>query len=168
MKKVLAVGALPLLFAIASLAGENFLPQNNNVISWARLVGVITGPGASNTVAGIASGTTPWTTSSGSAIVHSTGQAAFSITGLVLVGGDSSGTPGKVTSVKGTLVCNPGGTDQVILDTPAVPLNEQGDAHFAGSLEGGSLPSVCGNPIFLIRVVPKNVWIAVGGVRLIN
>jgi len=176
MKKVFAAGLLALSFAVASFAQTNFaqtdsaqtnVAQTGTVVSWSNLAGVITSPGISNKVAGIGSGTTPWTTSGGSATITATGGAEFAVKGLVLDGGNTSGTPGEVTSVKGTLVCNSGAADQAVLDTPAVPLSEQGDAQLAGNLEG-SLPAVCGNPIFLIRVVPKNVWIATGAARSIK
>jgi hypothetical protein len=176
MKKVFAVGVLALPFAITSFAQTNFaqtdsaqtnLAKTGTVVTWSNLAGVITSPGVSNKVAGIASGTTPWTTSSGSATVTSTGEAAFAVNGLVLDGGNTSGTPGTVTSVKGTLVCNPGADDQAVLDTPPVPLSVQGNAHFAGHLEI-SMGVACDNPIFLIRVVPKNVWIATGAARAIK
>jgi hypothetical protein len=112
MRKMLAVVVLPLLFAVTSFAGDDLggadLAAAGSVASLSRVVGVITSPGVSSPVAGIASGTTPWTTTSGSITVHSTGAVAFSVPGLVLVGGDSSGTLGKVAKVKGTLVCNPG------------------------------------------------------------
>jgi len=184
MRKVFAVALLALPFAITSFAQTNFAqtdsaqPALGTVATWSNLAGVITSPGVSNKVGGIGSGTTPWTTSGGSATVTSAGTAAFAVKGLVLDGGNSSGTPGAVTSVKGTLVCNPGAADQVVLDTAAVPLDiqgnanfppaaEPGNAHSAGNLEG-SLPAACGNPIFLIRVVPKNVWIATGAARSIK
>src|SRR5262249_14818769 len=61
-----------------------------------------------------------------------------------------SGTPGPVTGVIGTLVCNPGDDTQALLDTPEVPLSEQGDAAFSGQI--GSIPAACSNPLFLIRI----------------
>jgi len=73
---------LPLFFAAASFA------QNN--ATWLRIVGVITAPGVQNPVAGIPSGGLPWTTTNGTATVNLT-----------------RGTPDGVTSVKGTLVCDP-------------------------------------------------------------
>jgi hypothetical protein len=110
MKKVVKV-MLPLLFAAASFAQSN--------ATWLRIVGVITAPGVSNPVAGIPSGGLPWTTTSGAVTVNLTsGAVTFDVVGLVLVGGNASGTPDGVTSVKGTLVCDPGATDQVIIDTP--------------------------------------------------
>ena len=139
--------------------------ENNSVVRWGRIVGVITAQGFSNPVAGIASGTTPWTTTIGAAAIDLTdGEAAFFVQGLVLVGGDTSGTPGPVNSVKGALVCNPGATDQVVTDTTAVPLDGQGNAEFKGRLERLP-PSACSNPLFLILNAPKNVWIGTAAVR---
>ena len=156
MKKVVKA-MLPLLFAAASFA------QSNTV--WHRIVGVITAPGTSNTVAGIASGGAPWITSGGNATVNFTqGIVTFVVEGLVLVGTNASGTAGPVTSVRGTLVCDPGAADQVVINTPAVPLSAQGNAAFSGNFDG-ALPATCINPLFLIRASPANVWIATGAVR---
>ena len=155
MKKLVKM-MLPLFFAAASFAQSN--------ATWQRIVGVITAPGVSNPVAGIASGALPWTTTSGTATVDFTsGVVTFNVTGLVLVGGNASGTPDGVTSVKGTLVCSPGTGDQAIIDTPAVPLSAQGNAAFTGHFEG-SAPASCTNPLFLIRTL-GNAWIATGAVR---
>ena len=157
MKKVVKV-MLPLLFASASFA--------QSIATWQRIVGVITAPGVSNPVAGIPSGGLPWTTTTGSASVNlMNGDVTFDVVGLVLVGGNNSGTPDGVTSVKGTLVCDPGAGDQVIIDTPAVPLSSQGIADFTGKLASAP-PPTCINPVFLIRVASSNVWIATGAVRL--
>jgi hypothetical protein len=159
MKRVLAV-LLPLLFATASFAGDEA------VVHWQRIVGVITAPGVSNPVAGIASGGLPWTTSEGRAVVNlQTGEIAFFVEGLVLVGGNASGTPDGVTSVRGTLVCNPGTSTQAVVDTAAVPLDARGNAEFVGDLESAP-PSTCANPLFLVRVPPRNIWIATGAVRV--
>ena len=155
MKNVVKV-MLPLLFATASFA------QGNTV--WHRIVGVITAPGTSNTVAGITSGG-PWTATGGTVTVNlREGTVAFVVDGLVLVGGNSSGTPGNVTSVKGTLVCNAGTDGQAIIDTAAVALSAPGNANFMGRFDG-DVPANCTNPLFLIRVVPANIWIATAAVR---
>ena len=142
--------------------------DDNTVVRWGRLVGVITAQGISNPVAGVASGETPWTTSIGAAAVDLTnGDAAFFVQGLVLVGGNTSGTTGPVKSVKGALVCNAGAADQTVIDTPAVPLDAQGNAEFKGDLAKVP-PASCSNPMFLILNAPKNVWIATGAVRSIQ
>ena len=156
MKKVVRV-MLPLLFAATSFG------QSTTV--WHRIVGVITAPMVSNPVAGINSGGLPWTTSGGNATVNFTdGTVTFVVEGLVLVGGNASGTPDGVTSVKGTLVCDPGATDQVVVDTPTVPLSSQGNAAFSGNFVS-ALPPTCINPLFLIRVA-SGAWIATAAVRL--
>ena len=153
MKKVVKV-MLPLLFAAASFA------QSTTV--WHRIVGVITAPGTSNPVAGINSGIMPWTTSGGNATVNFTqGIVTFVVEGLVLVGGNNSGTPDLVTSVRGTLVCNPGAADQVTRNTALVPLSSQGNAAFIGRM---LLHEECINPLFLIRT-DSGAWIATGAVR---
>jgi hypothetical protein len=159
MKRVFAL-LFSLLFASTSLASDD------TVVRWRNIVGVITAPGVSNTVAGINSGGLPWTVAVGKARVDLyTGAAVFFVEGLVLVGGNASGTPGPVTSVKGTLVCNPGSTTiQAVIDTPAVPLNAQGNADFYGNLLSIP-PSTCANPLFLIRVAPADVWVATGASR---
>ena len=157
MKKLVKM-MLPLFFAAASFAQSN--------ATWQRIVGVITAPGVSNQVAGIASGGLPWTTTSGAATVNFTsGVVTFNVVGLVLVGGNASGTPDGVTSVMGTLVCDPGATDQVIIDTPAVALSSRGNAAFSGNFLS-ALPPTCINPVFLVRVSPAGLWIATGAVRL--
>jgi hypothetical protein len=157
MRKVFA-GALLLFFATACFADDA-------AVRWKRIVGVITAPGTSNTVAGITSGG-PWTASEGRAEVNlTTGYTEFFVEGLVLVGGNDTGTPGPVTSVKGTLVCNAGTATQAVIDTAAVPLNAQGNAEFYGNLASVP-PSSCTNPLFLIRVSPANLWIATGAVRV--
>jgi hypothetical protein len=154
----LVTGGLLLCFATACFADDA-------TARWKRIVGVITAPGTSNTVAGITSGG-PWTASAGTAHVNlTTGGTAFFVEGLVLVGGNDTGTPGPVTSVKGTLVCNPASTAQAVIDTAAVPLDAEGNAAFIGNLASVP-PASCTNPLFLIRVPTANVWIATGAVRI--
>jgi hypothetical protein len=135
-------------------------------VHWQTIVGVITAPGISNPVPGIASGGLPWTATGGQATVNlATGHIEFNVRGLVLNGGNSTGTPDAITDVKGRLVCNPGSaTAQAVLDTATVPLSPQGDAQFHGDL--GSVPSPCSNPLFLIRIVPAGRWVATGAVRI--
>ena len=83
--------------------------QSDTVVRWRGIEGVITAPGVDNPVGQIHSGAGPWTTKDGSARINlNTGEGFFEVEGLVLNGGNSSGTPGAVTAVEGTLVCNPG------------------------------------------------------------
>ena len=167
MKKVLAV-LLPLTLMAASAFAFDL---DDSVVRWNGLSGVITAPGVDNPVAGIHAGAGPWSVRNGRARVNlSTGFAFFDVDGLVLNGSNSSGTPGPVTAVTGTLVCNAGTTTPTILDTPAVSLNVHGDAQFSGQIAG--VPSTCDNPLFLIRIAtPAGAagrWIATGTQRFIG
>jgi hypothetical protein len=122
-------------------------------------------------VSEISSGTLPWVTRTGSASVNLvTGAAEFSVTGLVLNGGNAAGTAGPIDQVTGTLVCNPGSTDpnqvQAVIDTPPVALSTLGTATFSGELTG-AVPAPCDSPLFLIRIGPEfgpfsGRWIATG------
>jgi hypothetical protein len=159
-------------FVVALLCGSSLWAAEHGqdaVVSWHGLAGVITGPGLDNPVAVITnhndavvsqihSGTLPWVARSGDAHVDlNTGAASFTVRGLVLNGGNASGTAGPINQVVGTLVCNPGNADymqpQAVVDTPPVTLSSRGDADFSGEL---TLPVrlPCANPLFLIRIGP--------------
>ena len=152
------------------------------VVEWQRVVGIQVTGDLVGSGTGQVTGGAPWITTSGSAELDlTTGKARFQVAGLVLAVGSSGaltglpiGTPAGVSEVKGTLVCDVNGSaggNSVLVDTPAVPLNAQGDAWFAGDI--GPLPSACdtvANDAFLIRIVEPvafaNVWIAFGAVPL--
>ena len=136
--------------------------QTDIVVRWRGIEGVITAPGVDNPVGQIHSGAGPWTTRSGSARIDlATGSGSFEVEGLVLNGGNASGTPGGVTSVIGALVCNagsPAGAPETVINTPAVPLSSEGNADLSFKIP---VPATCNNPLFLIRV-PAGRWIATG------
>jgi hypothetical protein len=158
MKKTLAVVFVSLI-ATVTMAAQT---SSNSVVLWKTIAGVITAPGTSNPVGGIASGSSPWTTTGGFAFVNlMTGEVAFNVQGLVINGGNVTGTPGPVANVAGALVCN-AASSPTVTETSPVTLSAQGDASFSGTLS--SPPSSCTNPIFLIRV-PGGPWIATGAVR---
>jgi hypothetical protein len=164
MKKLL-VALLPIALSTTAAFG---LENGNSMVRWNSIVGVITAPGVDNPVGTIHGGAGPWTAHSGRAGVNlANGYTSFEVDGLVLNGSSSSGTPGAITAVKGTLVCNSGGTAPTILDTASVSLNVHGDAHFEGQIS--DLPATCDNPVFLIRIVtPAGAagrWIATGARR---
>ena len=157
---------LGLAFAASSATAQ---AQDQSIVHWHDIVGVITAQGVNNPVsAHINSGTFAWTTSGGSASVNlASGKTSFNVQGLVINGTQFSGTPGPVTAVTGTLVCNPGDQNQELaLDTPVVPLNARGNAGFAGRIN--SIPGLCSNPLFLVRIaIPAGAagaWIATGAV----
>ncbi len=130
-------------------------------------------------------GGAPWETTGGSVDVNlNNSKVTFHVKGLILAVGSVSslgvlgvpiGTPGPVTQVKGTLVCDVDGTgnngNSVDIDTPATTLDAQGNAQFSGKFVS-SLPSICSSEnddAFLIRIVEPtdfaNAWIAFGAVR---
>jgi len=175
VKKALAL-VITLLCAGGALAAAQH--DSDAVVSWKNIVGVITAPGVDNPVAvisdqtgnvisKISSGTLPWVTRSGSARVDLlTGEAQFNVKGLVLIGGNATGTAGPINQVTGTLVCNPGSTDpnqsQAVVDTPPVELSALGNATFSGELTA-AVPSPCASPLFLIRIGPAaGRWLATG------
>ena len=181
MKK-LSITLCLVLAAATSLAAQQFgapFAQKNggpfgadsgSLVRWRSIVGVITSQGASNPISPkIDSGTFAWSVQSGTANVSlTTGVAFFEVQGLVINGTAFSGTPGPVTSVVGTLVCNPGdAVKEVAVDTNQVPLNDHGNAVFSGFIP--NIPSGCGNPLFLIRIAnPAGAagrWIATGAGR---
>lgn len=155
-----------LLAPAASFAQQS----DDSVVQWERIVGVITAPNVDNPVAGIKAGAGPWTTRDGHARIDLlTGRASFDVEGLVLVGGNASGTPGPITTLNGTLVCNAGTDTQTIIDTPEVKLSPEGNAHFRGQLDGS--PALCANPLFLVRIGPSlpaaaGRWLGTGAVRV--
>jgi len=166
MKKILAA-VLSLLCAGSVFAFDN----DDSIVRWKSIVGVITAPAVDNPVGSIHGGAGPWSVRSGRASVDLVaGNTSFEVEGLVLNGGNSSGTPGPVTAVIGTLVCNPGSQTLAILDTAVVPLNVHGDAHFSGHLQ--NIPVTCANPLFLVRIAaPAGAagrWIATGTERFIG
>jgi len=169
--------AFQVLCASASFAAD---------VHWKRIAGVITAADnfltdadehLNNPVGAIGSGTFPWTVRSGHARVNlSTGAVSFEVHGLVIVGNIFSGTPGPITAVVGTLVCNPGAT-QTTFDTPDVSISGEGDARFSGTLQ--NVPAMCPSPLFLVRIASLNLpgvdpdaadglWIATGAEREIN
>jgi hypothetical protein len=166
--------ALCLTLSLALTAAAAFA-QNDTVVRWREVVGVITAPGVDNPVGGttdaggnkinqIHSGAGPWTTRAGDARLDlSTGEGSFDVEGLVLNGGSATGTPGPINTVVGTVVCAPGTATQATYDTPAVDLNSKGNAELSFKL---SVPLGCANPLFLIRAPQAGLkWIATGAVR---
>src|SRR5258707_1507923 len=166
MKKMLALFVV--LFVVLGSAVVAFALDNGAVVRWKTIVGNIT-VSNNDAVGGINPGTTPWSTLSGSARVNlSTGHVSFDVKGLVLNGGNATGTPDGVTQVEGSLICDTGAQDQTIFSTAPVSLTAQAKATFSGTF--GTKPGTCNNPLFLIRIGPNlpganQRWIATGAVR---
>ena len=169
MKKACAVllAVLSVSLLTSAFAVDDNNKNNNNNVRWQNLVGNIT-VSNNDAVGGINPGTTPWSTVGGSARVNlATGDVSFDVVGLVLNGGNATGTPDGVDQVEGSLVCNAGQGNPTIFTTTPVPLDAQGDADFTGKF--ATIPGTCGNPLFLIRIAPdadpNQHWIATGAVR---
>jgi hypothetical protein len=155
------VGAALLLVALAP-AGRADGNGNGNSVRWQTIIGIIQ---AGNVVGGIGGGMEPWSTLGGHAYVDlADGVVDFEVSGLVLAGGNSIGTPATVTQVKGTLVCAPESATPVVVDTPLVALSAKGNAEFDGSFSGSTAGCNATDVAFLIRI-SANRWIANGAVR---
>jgi len=175
VKKLAAVLSLLLVASSAFAQRSNgpYVVTDGTVARWRSIVGVITSQGVDNPVSShIDSGTFAWSVRSGNASVSlSTGATFFEVEGLVINGTMFSGTPGPVTAITGTIVCNAGDPiHEMALDTNPVPLDARGNALFSGFIQ--NIPSMCGNPLFLIRIsAPAGAagrWIATGAERSIK
>jgi hypothetical protein len=179
MKKMKKACAVLLAVLSVSLLASAFADEDpndslanssgsHNFVLWQNLVGNIT-VSNNDAVGGILPGTTPWSTTGGRAHVNlATGRVSFDVDGLVLNGGNATGTPDGVNQVEGSLVCNAGQGNQTIFTTRPVPLDARGNADFSGKF--ATIPGTCGNPLFLIRIAPAidpiQHWIATGAVRI--
>jgi hypothetical protein len=136
--------------------------QTDTIVHRRGIEGVITSPGVDDPVGQIHSGAGPWTARDGNARINlDTSEGSFEVEGLVLNGGNASGTTGPVTAVVGTLVCNPGnagGSTETTIDTPAANLSAEGNAELSFEI---NVPVACSKPLSLIRV-PSGRWIAAG------
>jgi len=168
MKKMKKACAVLLAVLSVSLPASAFAGEDNNNVRWQNIVGNIT-VSNNDAVGGINPGTTPWSTVGGRARVNlATGSVSFDVDGLVLNGGNATGTPGGVDQVEGSLICDAGQQDQTIFTTLPVPLDARGNAEFSGTFDAP--PATCKNPLFLIRIGPdlpgaNQRWIATGAVR---
>jgi hypothetical protein len=140
-------------------------------VKWQDIIGIIEGGNLVGSGTGQVTGAPgPWSASSGFAQVNlGSGNIFFFVRGLVLAAGNSIGTPGPVTQVTGTLVCDTdgsaGGGNSTIVDTPFISLSSQGNATFFGKV--GPIPDPCLDEpdiAFLVRAF-GNVWIGNGVIR---
>ena len=152
--------------------------DDDATVRWKNIVGVITQKNVSNTVADIDSGTFAWSVRNGHARVNlESGTASFEVEGLAINGTQFSGTPGPITDVMGTLVCNAldatnnTRATSMSANTASVPLSPQGNAEFFGVIN--NIPYPCANPLFLIRIATQATgavgrWIATGTERTVD
>ena len=155
--------------AIAASASAPAFADSDNSARWATVIGIMQAGNLVGSGTGqVQGGGQPWSTLGGNASVNlASGRIDFEVRGLVLAGGNSVGTPDGITQVKGTLVCDTNGSatgNSVLVDTPLVTLDDEGNARFHGSV--GTLPAVClsePDMAFLIRIGAGR-WIANGAV----
>src|SRR5262245_45168055 len=157
-----------LLATIFALLAVSPAMADDHVVRWDDIIGVIVQVNDNNPVADINSGTFAWSARSGFAVVNFvSGGFVFHVEGLAINGSQFSGTPGPVTAVTGTLVCDAGQPTETVFDSQPVALSARGRAHGSGTFH--DLPSPCGNPLFLIRIAtPTGAagrWIATGAER---
>ena len=162
--------ALVSTLALAAATASAPLLAADDTAHWATVIGIMQAGNLVGSGTGqVQGGGQPWSTLGGNASVDlSSGRVEFEVRGLVLAGGNSIGTPDGITQVKGTLVCDTngsaGGGNSVLVDTPLVTLDDEGNARFHGSV--GALPAVCASEpdvAFLIRIGAGR-WIANGAV----
>jgi hypothetical protein len=169
----------PLIAVLVVLFSLTAASAQGQSVSWKQVVGIIPAGNTVGTGTGaVPGGFLPWTTTAGAAHVNlRNGEIQFAVRGLVFAGGGPGitvGTPGPVTAVKGTLVCDVDGSasdrNSVLVETPSVPLSPTGDAMFRGHVD---VPSVCSTEsdiAFLVRVsafghsTVNGPWIANGAV----
>src|SRR5260370_18858460 len=151
MKKMKKACAVLLAVLSVSLLTSAFA-GDDSLVRWQNIVGNST-VSNNDAVGGINPGTTPWSTVGGKARVDlATGRVSFDVEGLVLNGGNATGTPDGVDQVEGSLICDAGQPDQTIFTTLPVPLDARGNADFSGTF--ATIPGTCTNPLFLIRIAP--------------
>jgi hypothetical protein len=163
LRKSLVITALAL--GAAQLAHA----QQSDVARWQSVIGIIQGGNVVGSGTGAVTGAPgPWSARGGQVTVDLThGKIAFNTHGLVFAAGNAIGNTGTVAQVKGTLVCDTDGSasagNSILVDTPLVELDEEGDAHFSGNV---SMPVVCATEpdiAFLIRTASGR-WIGNGTV----
>jgi hypothetical protein len=153
-----------------ALVAQNASADPADVVRWQSVIGIIQGANVVGSGTGAVTGAPgPWSAQGGHVKVDlDRGVIDFGTNGLVFAGGNSIGNTGPVLQVKGTLVCDTDGSasggNSVVIDTPLVDLDDQGDARFNGSV--GALPAVCATEpdiAFLIRTASGR-WIGNGTV----
>jgi hypothetical protein len=158
-----------LVIAALMLGGSQLAhAEPSNVVRWQSVIGIIQGGNVVGSGAGAVTGAPgPWSAQGGRIAVDLThGKIDFAVRGLVFAAGNTIGNTGSVAQVKGTLVCDTNGSatgNSILVDTPLVDLDEEGDAYFSGSV---SMPAVCATQpdiAFLIRTAAGK-WIGNGTV----
>ena len=165
MKRVLLVLSICVLAALAS--GMSSSADGPKIIN-----GHVFGSTPNITIRGVEAGAAPWVVKNGKAQLSPNGRLRVRVKGLLidegrLASGDPVpdnlvGTVATVTTVHAALTCGGpgGGTPFTITPTDGVPIGADGDFEID---EDVSVPSVCAQPIVLIRIgtpAAPGPWIA--------
>ena len=166
LRKSLFVSAVALA---AAVVGQAASADPGDSLRWQSVIGIAAPNGIVGSGTGAVTGAPgPWSALGGKVKVDpDKGRIEFSVDGLVLAAGNFIGTPGTVSQIKGTLVCDTDGSasggNSVLVETPLVDLDDQGDARFHGSV---AIPAVCASEpdvAFVFRT-SSGRWIANGTV----
>ena len=155
--------------ALALGAAQYAHAEPSDIARWQSAIGIIQGGNVVGSGTGAVTGAPgPWSAQGGHITADLThGRIEFDVRGLVFAAGNAIGNTGTVAQVKGTLVCDTDGSasagNSILVDTPLVTLDEEGDAHFSGNV---TMPAVCATEpdiAFLIRTASGR-WIGNGTV----
>jgi hypothetical protein len=164
-RKSLIVSAIALGAAV--IGSTAFAGNTDEKLQWRSVIGIIQGNNVVGSGTGAATGAPgPWSATGGHADFSlQSGQFSFDVRGLVLAAGNSIGTPGNVTQVKGMIICDTDGSatggNSAFVESALVDLDDEGNARFNGRV---TVPAVCGSEpdvAFLIRTASGR-WIANG------
>jgi hypothetical protein len=112
---------------------------------------------AVNAVRGVNPPGDPWRIGSLAAAVDIDGAITVVGTRLLLAGGNGLGS-NPVPNVEAKLFC---GTSDTASDSPAVPLDANGNFFISGALSP-TPPDPCTTPVLLIVAAPNGAWLAAG------
>ena len=143
---VIALGIAAGIFVSPAMAAGTLLKFDKG-IGVDPVAGIASGAPVLNVVKGVNPGGRPWAIGKLKVRVKEDGSISAKGQGLILSATDDIGTAGAVTQVAATLFC---GADPVGYDSPAAPLDINGNFNIVGSL-GSAPPNPCLKPVLLIR-----------------
>ncbi|MBK5105877.1 MAG: hypothetical protein JJE42_16645 [Burkholderiales bacterium] len=143
---VIALGVAAGIFMSPAMAAGTLLKFDKG-IGVDPVAGIANGAPVLNIVKGVNPGGRPWVIGKLKVRVKEDGSISAKGQGLIFSATDNIGTAGAVTQVAASLFC---GVDPVSYDSPAAPLDINGNFNIVGSL-GSAPPNPCLKPVLLIR-----------------
>ena len=136
--------------------------KGNSILEFGTMVPV-TGPfvGSANPIRGVNGGGLPWTITSGSGELDSSGKLEVNVRGLVLAAGPSAGT-NPIPNFKAVVSCRTISDGMVVVDnvsTGLFPATSTGDSQIEAQV---ALPTPCVAPIVFVTS-PTGAWFAATG-----